>query len=92
MLHLIEVNYKTVVSLVGTLKLLAVGAFGSAILVAARDQDYIVYLAPQAAILNLLWLHASLEQFQIGDTIRVHGTMNADATIIAPIIRNISIR
>lgn len=55
-------------------------------------QHLCVKIMPKATILNLFWLRASIRQFQIGDTVHVHGTVTADATIQAVVVRDIDLR
>lgn len=86
----IPVNVKTTVE--G--KLLSVAATGLPTIFVLRsgNNDYTVKAATDTSILNALWLRSGLANFQIGDTVRVYGTVHSDNTIDATVVRDTSIR
>jgi len=55
------------------------------------DKVYTVRVIATTSVLNSKWLTASLVNFQVGNQIRVYGVINADNTIDATVVRNVSL-
>ena len=55
------------------------------------NKDYTVNVSAGTAVLNHLWLQAALSSFKAGDKIRVYGTVNANLTVEATVVRNVSL-
>ena len=62
------------------------------IIVTSKNKDYTVNVSVDTSILSALWLTSNLNSYHVGDGIRVYGTVNADLTVDATVIRNVSIR
>ena len=58
----------------------------------AGDKVYTVKVATNTSVLNNKWLAATLANFQAGNQVRVHGMINADNTIDATVVRNVSLQ
>ena len=76
----------------GTVKSIASTTIPTTFVLTVGGIDYKVRVAADTSVLNVFWLRANLSAFQVGNIVRVYGTVNADATIDATVIRNISIR
>ena len=56
------------------------------------DKVYTVKVSTTTSVLNNKWLLTQLTNFQVGNQVRVHGMVNADNTIDATVVRNVSIQ
>ncbi len=54
--------------------------------------DYTVNIASDTSVLNALWLRLPIASVSVGDTIRVYGKVNTNATIDATVVRDTNIR
>jgi hypothetical protein len=55
------------------------------------DKDYKVNVGVDTSILNTDWLRTTLAKFAIGNTVRVYGTVHADNTVDATVVRDTSV-
>lgn len=55
------------------------------------DKVYTVSISTNTSILNLSWLRAVISSFNVGDNVRVYGTINSDLTMDATVVRDISL-
>ena len=79
------VKTKTVVA--GTIKSIS----GNTLVMTSGNVDYTVNIASDTSVLSVSWLKAALASFKVGDKVRVYGTVNANATIDATVIRNLNL-
>ncbi len=56
------------------------------------DKSYTVKVSATTSVVNEKWLAAALTAFQVGNQVRVHGMVNADNTIDATVVRNVSLQ
>lgn len=82
-------NQKTTIE--GKIKTMTSTTVPGTFVITSSEKDYTVKVATDTSVLNTLWLKTSLTNYKVGDKIRVHGTINADATIDATVVRNTSI-
>lgn len=54
------------------------------------DKAYSVKVSATTSVLNAKWLTATLGSFQVDNKVRVYGVINADNTIDATVVRNVS--
>lgn len=74
-------------TLEGTIK--AVNA--SSLVITTEDKDYTVNIGADTSVLNSIWLKTILGNFKVGDNIRVYGTVNANLTVDATVVRDTSL-
>lgn len=75
----------------GTLVSLAGTTAPTTFTMQSRGTTYTVSVATTTSVLNRNWLSATLSQFVVGNTVRVYGVINPDATVQATVVRNTSI-
>lgn len=78
-------------TLEGKIKSISATTSPATIVVTSEDKDYTVNVSIGTSILNKSWLKADLSSFKVGDKIRVYGTVNADLTVDATVVRNTSL-
>ena len=59
--------------------------------VKTEDKVYTVNIATNTSVLNESWLRAVLSSFNVGDKIRVYGTVHSDLTMDATVVRDTSL-
>ncbi|KKT41327.1 MAG: hypothetical protein UW30_C0009G0007 [Candidatus Giovannonibacteria bacterium GW2011_GWA2_44_13b] len=79
-------------TLEGKIKSITGTAPPTTIIVISKGKDYTINVSVDTAILNVLWLASNLSTYHTGDGIRVYGTVNADLSVDATVIRDVSIR
>ena len=64
----------------------------TSIVINLGDVNYVVQIAVDTSILNVLWMRTSLVNFRVGDTVRVYGFVYANAhTVEATVVRDTNI-
>lgn len=79
-------------TLEGTLTSFASTTAPTSFVLHAGSRDYTVRVDGSTSVLNSLWLRTPLSNFHVGDRVRVYGTVNADLTVDATVVRDTSIR
>ncbi|MDO8664304.1 MAG: hypothetical protein Q7K44_02020 [Candidatus Liptonbacteria bacterium] len=79
-------------TLEGKIKSITGTAPPTTLVVTSKDKDYTVNVSVDTSVLNALWLASNLSAYHVGDGARVYGTVNADLTVDATVIRNVNIR
>jgi hypothetical protein len=59
--------------------------------VKTEEKVYTVNIATNTSVLNESWLRAVLSSFNVGDKIRVYGTVHSDLTMDATVVRDTSL-
>jgi len=86
----VPVNVKTTVE--GSAKTAPAGAAPMTFILTVGGKDYTVRVAADTAVLNTLWLRGAIGNIHVGDDVRVYGMVNADMTIDATVVRDVSLR
>lgn len=80
-------------TLQGTAKTaLASTTLPSSFVLSSGNTDYRVNITSGTSILDVFWLNTPVTSIKAGDTVRVYGAVNADATVDATVVRDVSVR
>lgn len=78
-------------TLEGKIKSVAGQSPPTSMVITSGDKDYTVNISTDTSILNKLWLAGLLSGFHTGDKVRVYGTVNANLTVDATVVRSLSL-
>lgn len=76
----------------GTVKTIPGNAAPTTFVMTVNGTDYTVKVSAGTSVLNNKWLQTGLTTIRTGDSIRVYGLFNADKTVDATVVRDISIQ
>ncbi|HEY4494012.1 MAG TPA: hypothetical protein VJB95_01095 [Candidatus Paceibacterota bacterium] len=79
-------------TLAGAIKSIAGTVAPTTMVVASGNVDYTANIATSTSVLGSTWLTLPLSSFQVGNKVTVYGTINANNTIDATVVRNNNVR
>ena len=64
----------------------------SSLVLKSGDKNYTVNIASDTSVLNALWLHLPFGSVKVGGRARVYGTFHSEMTVVATVLRDVSVR